>query len=151
MKKQTKDITNGIISGFAVFFIVEILKAIWNTIISKIDFNSSIQSSLESIRNNPLRMIIIATLFAFIGVVVNFYKIKKQTKDTRKAGVIDEGINSTYINCEGIGPDAGLINKGKGLKSINSKWISRDEVAEVQKQRFEENKKNHFDSRNSNK
>ncbi|MFA6177499.1 MAG: hypothetical protein WC694_01230 [Candidatus Paceibacterota bacterium] len=103
--------------------------------------------------NNPWTIGVGVTV---LGGLILYYlfgigKPKKESADTRKAGVIDEGINSTYIDCEGAGPDAGLISKGKGLKSINSKWSSRDEVVEAQKQRFEENKKNHFDPRNSNK
>ncbi len=49
----------------------------------------------------------------------------EKNKGKRRAGVIDEGINSTYINCKGVGPDAGLISQGKGLKSINSEWRSK--------------------------
>lgn len=44
----------------------------------------------------------------------------KNKEDRKRAGVIDEGLNSTYVDCEGIGPDAGLISKGNGLRSINS-------------------------------
>ncbi|GEM_PF-4709165 len=65
-----------------------------------------------------------------VGLVLHYIlgivKSKKYDKNTKKAGVIDEGIDSTYINSEGVGPDAGLISRGKGLKSINSKWISND-------------------------
>jgi len=50
------------------------------------------------------------------------FNFSKKTKDKRKAGVIDEGKESLYINCEGTGPDAGLINKGKRNKFVNSKW-----------------------------
>lgn len=108
---------------------------------------------MGSFLNNPW---IIGIGVTVIGGLILYYffgigKTKKETSDTRKAGVIDEGIDSTYINCEGVGQDAGLISKGKGLKSINSKWISRNEVMETQKQKFEENKKNYFDPRNSNK
>ena len=78
-------------------------------------------------------------------------KSKKGDKDIRRAGVIDEGVNTTFIDREGIGPDAGLISKGKGLKSINNTWSSRDEITGAQKQKFEENKRNYLDPRNSNK
>ena len=46
----------------------------------------------------------------------------KRKQDKRSAGVIDEGENGVYMNCAGEGPDAGLINKGKGTKVINSDW-----------------------------
>jgi hypothetical protein len=77
MKKQTKEIGNGIISGIIASFIIEILKTLWNTIIYKIDINSSLQLSIESMKSNPLRIILLTTLFVFIGIFINFLKIKK--------------------------------------------------------------------------
>lgn len=101
---------------------------------------------MMDIINNPW---IIGIGVTVIGGLILYYlfgigKPKNETRDTRKAGVIDEGINSTYENCEGVGQDAGLISKGKGLRSINSKWSSRDEITEVQKLKFEENKRNQY-------
>lgn len=61
-----------------------------------------------------------------LKLVFNFRKIDKNNIDYRRAGVIDEGKYSTYENCVGIGPDAGIINKGKCTKMINSKWIAID-------------------------
>jgi len=49
---------------------------------------------------------------------------KKHSKDNRRAGVISEGENATFIDCKGIGPDAGIIDKGKKTTSINSEWES---------------------------
>ena len=71
-------------------------------------------------------------------------KTKEGVRDTRKAGVIDEGISATYTNCEGVGEDAGLISKGKNLTSTDSNWSSRDEVIEKQKLMFEKNKRNQY-------
>lgn len=63
-----------------------------------------------------------------IEEIVEDPKDNKQQReiDQRRAGVIDEGIDTTFIDCEGVGPDAGLISKGKGMKSINSKWRTTD-------------------------
>ncbi|MBD3331138.1 hypothetical protein GF354_06490 [Candidatus Peregrinibacteria bacterium] len=47
--------------------------------------------------------------------------------EQKRVGVIDEGVDATYINCEGIGPDGGLISMGKRMKSINSKWRATGE------------------------
>ena len=46
----------------------------------------------------------------------------KKNNDKRKVGVLEEGKDSLYVNCEGVGPDGGLINKGKRNKFINSRW-----------------------------
>ena len=79
-----------------------------------------------------------------VGGLILYYifgigKTKRNSNDTRKAGGIDEGVGSTYINCEGIGPDAGLISKGSGLKSING----------IQKKKFEERAQKYPDPRDS--
>jgi len=54
-----------------------------------------------------------------IKLVFNF---NKKSKDVKRYGVIDEGKDSLYVNCEGVGPDGGLINKGKGNTFINTEW-----------------------------
>lgn len=59
-----------------------------------------------------------------LKLVFHIKRSQKNNKDQRGAGVIDERVDSTYINCEGIGLDAGIINKGKGMRSINSKWTA---------------------------
>lgn len=116
-----------------------------------------INDSIVYIKTPEGSFALTSIIVAIIGVIVVIYfgirsdKENSEEKDIRKAGVIDEGVDSTYVNCEGIRSGAGLISKGKGLKSINSKWSSRNEPAEAQRQKFEENKKNYLDPRNSNK
>jgi len=60
-----------------------------------------------------------ATLKLLEKVYKNKFKVKKET---RKTGVLCEGKNATFINCEGVGPDAGMIDKGENTTSIDSKW-----------------------------
>ncbi|MCK9578212.1 hypothetical protein M0R01_01805 [bacterium] len=51
---------------------------------------------------------------------------KKSDKNNQRSGVICEGKNATFINCKGIGPDAGIIDKGENTTSINSEWKSEN-------------------------
>ena len=44
------------------------------------------------------------------------FNFGKKATEQKKVAVIDEGKDSLYVNCEGIGPDGGLINKGKRNK-----------------------------------
>ncbi len=60
-----------------------------------------------------------ATLYLLEKIYKNKFKVKKEI---RKAGVLCEGKNATFINCEGVGPDAGMIDKGENTTSIDSKW-----------------------------
>lgn len=55
-----------------------------------------------------------------LKLVFNFNK----KASIKRYGVIEEGEDSLYVNCEGSGPDGGLLNKGKRTKSINTKWVA---------------------------
>lgn len=57
-----------------------------------------------------------------IKVIVNFVG----NKEKRKAGLFSEGKNALYVNCKGRGPDAGMIDKGKGTKIINGEFEATD-------------------------
>jgi len=59
-----------------------------------------------------------------LKIIFNIKKPLNNNFDKRKAGVINEGSGTIFDNCVGVGPDAGIINKGKDMKSINSKWIA---------------------------
>lgn len=62
-----------------------------------------------------------------LKLVVHIGKTKEQERDLQRVGALDEGIDTTFINCEGVGPDGGLISRGKGLRSINSRWVATGE------------------------
>lgn len=49
---------------------------------------------------------------------------KKGKADKRMFGIITEGKNATFVDCEGRGPDAGIIDKGKNTTAINSNFTS---------------------------
>ena len=72
------------------------------------------------IDKNMIRFNIIEKL----KLVFNFKKLNKTDINQKRVAVIDEGVGTTFINTEGSGPDGGLISKGKGMKSINSKWTA---------------------------
>jgi len=59
------------------------------------------------------------SLIEKIKLKINF---NKKNKDKKRVAVLDEGKDSLYVNCEGVGPDRGLINRGKRNKFINTKW-----------------------------
>lgn len=59
-----------------------------------------------------------------IKLIFNIKVSNKKAVDSRRAGVLVEGKNSIFVNCKGVGPDAGMIDKGKGTKIINSEWIA---------------------------
>jgi hypothetical protein len=48
----------------------------------------------------------------------------KLEKENRKSGVLYEGKNATFIGCKMSGPDAGLIDRGEGLKAIGSEMTA---------------------------
>lgn len=56
-----------------------------------------------------------------LKIIFNF---KKSKADRRMFGIITEGKNATLINCEGSGPDAGIIDKGENTTAINSNFTS---------------------------
>jgi len=61
-----------------------------------------------------------------LSLFFNFNKLGKTDVNQKKVGVVDEGVGTTFINSEGIGPDGGLISRGKVMKSINSSWTATD-------------------------
>jgi len=50
------------------------------------------------------------------------FNVNRKYNDRQRAGVLCEGKNATFINCKGVGPDAGMIDKGKNTTSLNSEW-----------------------------
>jgi hypothetical protein len=49
---------------------------------------------------------------------------KNISKKSVRAGLLEEGKNSTYIGCEMEGPDYGMIDRGKNTTVIDSKMRS---------------------------
>lgn len=45
-------------------------------------------------------------------------------EEQKRAGILSEGKDTTFINCVGIGPDAGIIEKGTGTKAIDSQFYA---------------------------
>jgi hypothetical protein len=50
--------------------------------------------------------------------------VKDIKSDMRRAGIINEGSHNSFIDCEAIGPDAGIIDKGNNTKVIRGEYKS---------------------------
>lgn len=62
-----------------------------------------------------------------LKLVFNFKRSNISNLSKKRVAVIDEGVGTTFINSEGVGPDGGLISRGKDMKSIGSKWTATGE------------------------
>lgn len=49
---------------------------------------------------------------------------KELSNDHRKVGILVEGKDTTFVDCEGSGPDAGLLDRGENTMAVRSKFIA---------------------------
>jgi len=51
---------------------------------------------------------------------------KENSKKIQRVGLLEEGKNNKYIDCEMEGPDFGMIDRGENTEVINSKMRSNN-------------------------
>ena len=59
-----------------------------------------------------------------LKIIFKFGKKDKRFSDNKKVGILSEGKNAKFIDCEGCGPDAGLQDKGENTKVVRGKYHS---------------------------
>ena len=60
-----------------------------------------------------------------LKIILKFRKKDKRlSDDNKRVGILTEGKNAKFIDCEDFGSDAGLQDKGENTKVIRGKYHS---------------------------